>query len=618
MTRRRFPFRRLGGLLLIVVLALGVYAGRHAIRNVLFDLTGEEALFSQVKALTDLSADLLRPRLDLAPEAPVKYANLNPYGINVFLNEEVEPAKREQTVRLAKEAGYHWLRQEFPWQDIEIHGKGDFEDRRNPPAKSAWAKYDEIVALAERYEMELIVRVSTPPSWTRARGDEVGTFAPPDNYDDFGDFVYALVNRYKGRIKFYQLWNEPNIYPEWGAYSISPEDYTRLLQIGATRARAADPNVVIIAGALASTIELAPDAPPPGNALNDLIYLQRMYDAGAAPYFDIMAMQAYGLWSGPTDRRMHPRVMNFGRPQFIRDLMVKNGDATKPIWISEMGWNTVPADAPDQRFGRVTPEQQAQYTILAYDRAEAEWPWAGVVNTWYFKRATDEWLKAGRPEAYFRLADPDFKLQPVYDAVKEHLNGNAGVLSPGMHEAGGWGITEQGAWTTVAAPNRTEAPYGSLRVGRAGATLWFDFIGRELEVQTVCPAPDSCTGSVRVTIDNAETITVTTGSEINWASPALTGGRHAVKIEVHSGEAGLASLTVRARWPLWLRWIAPIALSILVVYFLGRQLARVLRAYRKPKRPPAPPPPSEEPPVYPRRLLWRGFKKPDAPEGNAP
>ena len=52
-----------------------------------------------------------------------------------------------------------------------------------------------------------------------------------------------------------------------------------------------------------------------------------MYDAGAGPYFDIMAMQAYGLWSGPTDQRMHPRVMNFGRPRFVRDVMVTNGDA---------------------------------------------------------------------------------------------------------------------------------------------------------------------------------------------------------------------------------------------------------------------------------------------------
>jgi hypothetical protein len=249
----------------------------------------------------------------------------------------------------------------------------------------------------------------------------VGTFAPPDNYEDFGDFIYTLVSRYKGRIRYYQIWNEPNIYPEWGNYPISPEDYTRLLKIAATRARAADPNVVIIAGALASTIALQPDAAPPHNALNDLLFLQRMYDAGAAPYFDIMAMQGYGLWSGPTDRRMHPRVMNFGRPQFVRDLMVANGDAAKPIWISEMGWNAVPDEVADKRFGQVTLEQQARYTPLGYERIRREWPWVGVANVWYFKRATDEWLRAGRPEAYFRLADPDFTLQPVYYSLKAYM-----------------------------------------------------------------------------------------------------------------------------------------------------------------------------------------------------
>ena len=46
------------------------------------------------------------------------------------------------------------------------------------------------------------------------------------------------------------------------------------------------------------------------DSLNDLIFLQRMYDAGAAPYFDIVAMQGYGLYSGPTDDRMQPRVIN--------------------------------------------------------------------------------------------------------------------------------------------------------------------------------------------------------------------------------------------------------------------------------------------------------------------
>ena len=267
------------------------------------------------------------------------------------------------------------------------------------------------------------MRVSTPPAWSRAAGDAAGTFAPPDDYNDFGDFIYTLVSRYKGRIRYYQIWNEPNIYPEWGSYPISPEDYTRLLKVGATRAREADPNVVIICGALASTIALQPAAPPPQNALNDLLFLQRMYDAGAAPYFDIMAMQAYGLWSGPTDRRMHPRLINFGRPQFVRDLMVANGDAAKPIWISEMGWNAVPDSVPDKRFGQVSPEQQARYTPLAYQRILAEWPWVGVANVWYFKRATDDWFRQGKPEAYFRLADPDFTLQPVYYSLKAYMTG---------------------------------------------------------------------------------------------------------------------------------------------------------------------------------------------------
>jgi hypothetical protein len=416
----RFPW--LAGLVLVGLLLLGLAANRRQIGDILYAVTGEEVLFAQLKGLTDLTADLLRPRLNLATDVAVQHTDLSPYGVNVFLNEEVDPAKREMIVRLAAEAGFHWLRQEFPWQDIEIHGKGDFEDRRNQPHRSAWDKYDEIVDLAARYGMELIVRVSTPPKWSRAQGDAAGTFAPPDDYTDFGDFIHALVDRYRGRIRYYQIWNEPNIYPEWGNYPISPEQYAELLKVAATRAREANPEAVIIAGALASTIALQPAAAPPHNALNDLLFLQRMYDAGAAPYFDIMAMQDYGLWSGPSDRRMHPRVMNFGRPQFVRDLMVANGDAAKPIWISEMGWNAVPDDVPDKRFGQVTLEQQARYTVEGYERIRREWPWLGVANVWYFKRATDEWERNRRPEAYFRLADPDFTLQPVYRSLQAYLN----------------------------------------------------------------------------------------------------------------------------------------------------------------------------------------------------
>jgi hypothetical protein len=390
------------------------------VRAWLWEQTGEEEFLAQVKGLTDLAADLVRPRLTLAAETPVNHAGLNPFGVNVFLEQEAEPAKRQQAVQMAAAAGFHWLRQEFPWEDIEIHGKGDFEDRRHEPYRSAWEKYDQIVDLAEAAGLELVVRLSNPPGWTRAQGEgenNMDTFAPPDDPQDFADFVSAVVTRYRGRVRYYQIWNEPNIYPEWGSRAISPEEYVPLLRAGAEAARAADPDVVIILGALAATINLQPADPPPANSLNDLLYLQRLYDAGAAPLFDIVAVQGYGLYSGPTDRRMHPRVINISRHLFLRDLMVKNGDAHKAIWISEMNWNAAPPDV-EPRYGRVTAEQQARYLPLAYARLMAEWPWIGVAHTWYLKRATDEWEINRQPEAYFKLLAPDFTPQPVYEAFK--------------------------------------------------------------------------------------------------------------------------------------------------------------------------------------------------------
>ncbi|MBU0705536.1 MAG: hypothetical protein KKC18_16935 [Chloroflexi bacterium] len=172
-----------------------------------FDYTGEEDLLPQVRGMGQLAADALRPQPRTAPDAPVAHAGVNPFGINVFLEQEVEPEKRERAVRMIAEAGFHWLRQEFPWEDIEIHGKGDFEDRRHEPHRSAWEKYDNIVGLAEQYGLQVVPRLSNPPAWTRADGDAQGTYAPPDDLADWGDYVYAVVSRYRGRVHYYQLWN---------------------------------------------------------------------------------------------------------------------------------------------------------------------------------------------------------------------------------------------------------------------------------------------------------------------------------------------------------------------------------------------------------------------------
>ena len=460
------------GLALLVVMLAGLFVWHQPLRAWLFNLSGEKDLFPQLKALSDLSADQVRPAVQTADLTPVQYAGINPFGVNVFLEQEVEPQKRELAVKMAADAGFHWLRQEFPWEDIEISAKDDYWDHKFN--QSAWDKYDHIVALAEKYHLELIVRLSNPPAWTRREGNAAGTYAPPDDYDDYGDFVAAVVSRYRGRVRFYQLWNEPNIYPEWGERPVNPEEYADLLKVAATRARAADPNVVIIMGALASTIELTP-TPPYG--LNDLLYLQRLYDAGAAPYFDILAMQGYGLWSGPTDRRMHPRVMNFSRPRFVRDLMVRNGDAAKPIWISEMNWNAVPDGIPDKRFGQVSETEQAQNLVAAYQRIQAEWPWLGVANVWYLKRASDQWEQERKPEAYFRLLTPDFQPLPAYAALAAYTT-RPPLLGIGFHQEDHWALTYEGNWQTMSDDlvvlghyRRSVDADGSLRFNVNGGTV---------------------------------------------------------------------------------------------------------------------------------------------------
>jgi hypothetical protein len=399
---------------MVAGVAGGLWLARDAIAAALFNLTGEEQITAQLRGLVEYATQFVRPIPNTAPDTVAADAALSLYGVNTFLQQEVEPAKRERQVRMAYDAGFRWMRQQFPWYDIEIHGKGDFSDCRQGDCIDAWSKYDHIVDLAAQYGMQLIARLDAPPAWAQ---ETRGPFAPPRDIDDFADFAEAVVTRYRGRVHYYQIWNEPNNYPEWGEQPVNPEAFTDLLCRTYERIKQIDPDAQVLAPALTPTISLNP-GPGPGAGLNDFIFLQRMYDAGAGACFDIMSAQGYGLFSGPTDRRLRPRVVNFGRPQYIRDIMVANGDARKSIWISEMNWNAVPDEAPDKRFGQTTLEQQARYLTLAFERIQNEWPWIGVANVWYLKDADDR--ERDQAKYYFRLLDPDFTPLPVYEAMQAY------------------------------------------------------------------------------------------------------------------------------------------------------------------------------------------------------
>ena len=466
------------GALIALIVAAGLsYLFWPRWSSQLFYITGEEEPLKQISGGVQYLFTRLQPPLKTADMVPVQYADFPPFGVNTFLQQEVEPQKRELAMKMVSEAGFRWIRQEFPWEDIEIHGKGDFEDRRTQPTQSAWKKYDNIVDLAEKYNVQIMARLSNPPAWTRAEGNAVGAFAPPDNVKDYGDFVEAVAQRYKGRIHVYQIWNEPNIYPEWGEYPISAAEYVKLLKEGYTRIKAVDPDAVVVMGALAATIELdrqRREGISPGG-LSDVLFLQQVYDAGGGDYFDVVAMQGYGLWSGPYDRRMQPRVLNFSRPLYIRDVMVRNGDAHKAIWLSEMAWNATPPDSGiPPVYGSVSLEQQASYAALAYERVQKEWPWLGVANYWFLKQATDQELKDGNPQYFFRLLEPDFTPLPVYQTLKE-TNNLTPTMHLGYHQEDHWAITYSDGWRRVKDPQAVLSKV--MQTTQPGASLEFDFWG---------------------------------------------------------------------------------------------------------------------------------------------
>jgi hypothetical protein len=97
--------------------------------------------------------------------------------------------------------------------------------------------------------------------------------------------------------------------------------------------------------------------------------------------------------------------------------MILNGDARKPIWISELDWSPVPEHIAPV-YGRYDEATRARYVVEAYERMRQEWPWMGVACFWFFKRADDS--ERDQPSYYFRMVEPDFSTLPVYEAMRAY------------------------------------------------------------------------------------------------------------------------------------------------------------------------------------------------------
>jgi len=107
--------------------------------------------------------------------------------------------------------------------------------------------------------------------------------------------------------------------------------------------------------------------------VDDRLYLQRMYDAGAADYFDILEANPMGFAYSPDDTS-DPHHFYFSRVTELRDIMVANGDGDKQVWALEFGWlHDTDIDLGDFNWMKVSPQEQADYLVRVYQKALEGW-----------------------------------------------------------------------------------------------------------------------------------------------------------------------------------------------------------------------------------------------------
>jgi hypothetical protein len=329
------------------------------------------------------------------------------YGIHAFM--WWKPDLIEEDLDLVNEMGFGWVKQKFAWREIEGIEKGKFD----------WYRPDLIVDKAEKAGLNLVIRLDRQPFWSEPEENRWFDNQPPGNLQDFGDYCGAVADRYSGRIAAYEVWNEPNLGREWGERPPNPVEYTELLKVCYEAIKEADPEAIVISAGLAPTGTESELVVP------DTKFLQGMYDAGAANYFDVLGVNAPGYKAPPelspeeaeSDEYGGGRWFTFRHVEDNREIMVVNGDGHKQVAILEMGW-TLDEVNPDYAWFAVDEATQADYLVRAYQYAAENWqPWIGLMTTIYI--ADDNWTPEEHEQWWWSIVLPDNTPREAFFALRD-------------------------------------------------------------------------------------------------------------------------------------------------------------------------------------------------------
>jgi hypothetical protein len=243
------------------------------------------------------------------------------------------------------------------WPQVEI-GKNRWD----------WNILDREVDLAEKHHVDLLMPFGFTPDWASAgpadsamgrfrpggdhRGEIVGDVA---DLEDWRNYIRTQALRYKGRIQYYEIWNEPNL-PENRIIG-TPERMLTLAKEAYITLKQVDPNIKVI-------------SPSPVND-NGIDWLDRYLELGGGQYADIIGYHFYV-------RHRPETMLDLILP--VKAVMRKRGVGDKPLWNTESGWIRNP------RTEHIDPAQQAPgWAARAYILN-----WAAGVQRFYWYAWDDD------------------------------------------------------------------------------------------------------------------------------------------------------------------------------------------------------------------------------------
>ena len=181
------------------------------------------------------------------------------------------------------------------WKDLEPT-KGGWE----------WLRMDYYVNAARAANQEIIYTFGMTPLWASARPSDSG--AEPASLADWRNYVRTVALRYKGRVKYWELWNEVNIDD---FYTGSVDAMIELTRAAREELKAVDPTNVVLS---------------PNVSVFGFPWLDEFLAKGGGAYVDIISWHLYTDYQPELDEPVAAG---------LRDVLAHRGLSDRPIWNTE-------------------------------------------------------------------------------------------------------------------------------------------------------------------------------------------------------------------------------------------------------------------------------------------